>query len=103
MNTQTQSQSIVIHIMGKDYHVVCREDEQETLLDSAQKLDAQMHHIRDTGKVSGLDKIAIMAALNLTHELSTTQKKNRTPMGNIVPKLANLRHKIESVLEKYSI
>lgn len=103
MSTQNQLQSVVINIMGKDYHVACNQDEQETLLASAQKLDTQMRDISDTNKISGLDKIAILAALNLTNELSIAQNKSVTPVNNIVPKLTNLRHKIENILEKYSI
>ncbi len=97
----TKSQAVSINILGKDYRVSCAIDEQETLLRSAQELDDQMREIRDSGKVNGVDRIAVMAALNLTNELFLAQRKNDSPISNISSKLANLRHKIENVLENH--
>ena len=69
MSKNAKLQPVLIKILGKDYKIACSEDEQESLLRSAQALDDQMRTIRDSGKVSGADRIAVMAALNLTHEL----------------------------------
>jgi len=90
---------VSIKILGKDYRVACSENEQETLVRAAQELDGQMREIRDSGKVHGADRIAVMAALNLTHELRQAQSQNTSPTGYISDQLANLRHKIENVLE----
>lgn len=98
----TKSQAVSISILGKDYRVSCAIEEQETLLRSAQELDEQMREIRDSGKVNGMDRIAVMAALNLTSELHLAQRKQNSPISsNISSKLANLRHKIENVLENH--
>jgi cell division protein ZapA len=58
-----------ISIMGREFRVACPENEQAGLLEAVEYLNKKMHDIRDNGKVVGLDRIAIMAALNIAHEL----------------------------------
>ncbi len=99
MSKEVKLHPVSIKILGKDYRIACSEDEEETLLNSAQELDEQMRQIRDTGNVNGLDRIAVMAALNLTHELRQAQSPNTDTSSSLPRQLANLRHKIENVLE----
>jgi len=99
MSKKTKVQPVSINILGKDYRIACSEDEQETLIQSAQDLDEQMREIRDSGTVNGIDRIAVLAALNLTHELHQAQTKHNNPKSYISDQLSNLRHKIENVLE----
>ena len=102
MTENTKSQPVSIKILGKDYRIACSEEEQEGLLRSAQELDDQMREIRDTANINGTDRIAVMAALNLAHELHQQQSKETfLPRTNISDKLINLRHKIENVLESF--
>lgn len=58
-----------ITILDKEYRVACPEGEREALERSARFLDGKMREIRHTGKVIGNDRVAVMAALNITHEL----------------------------------
>jgi cell division protein ZapA len=58
-----------IQILGRDYKVACKEHEREELLAAVGFLDKRMREIRDAGKISGADRIAVMAALNLANEL----------------------------------
>ncbi len=102
MNKDTKLHPVSIKILGKDYRVACSEDEQDTLIRSAHELDEQMREIRDSGTVNGTDRIAVMAALNLTHELHMIQeRKPEISTDKISGQLANLRHKIENVLENF--
>jgi cell division protein ZapA len=57
-----------ITIMGRNFRVSCKEDEQASLLEAVEYLNRRMEEIRDQGKIVGLERIAIMAALNITHE-----------------------------------
>lgn len=57
-----------ISIMGRDFRVACTEQEQKGLLEAVDYLNGKMQEIRDRGKVIGLERVAIMAALNVTHE-----------------------------------
>jgi cell division protein ZapA len=63
-----------IKIMGRDYKVACKESERAELLDAVAFLDTRMHEIKDGGKITGADRIAVMAALNLANELLRERK-----------------------------
>jgi len=65
----TDSTTVSVKILDKEYQVACRQDEVDALTASARYLDQQMRQIRESGKVFGLDRIAVMTALNLAHEL----------------------------------
>lgn len=66
---------IKVQILGKEYPVSCPADEQHELLIAARYLDEKMREIRDIGRIIGTERIAVMAALNITHEL--LQEKQR--------------------------
>ena len=65
--------ALQINVMGREFRVACPEDEQKGLLEAVDYLNRKMDEIRDNGKVIGVERIAIMAALNIAHELLTTQ------------------------------
>ena len=73
------SQTVTVKILEKEYQVACPEDQQAELAVSAKYLDKQMRSIRDTGKVIGLERIAVMAALNISYEL--LQASDQTDAG----------------------
>ena len=60
---------VTVRILEKEYFVSCPQDERADLLDSAEYLNKKMREIRDSGKVVGADRIAVMAALNMANEL----------------------------------
>jgi cell division protein ZapA len=64
-----ETTTLGIRVLDKEYQVSCRQDEVDALGASARLLDQQMRQIRESGKVFGLDRIAVMAALNLCNEL----------------------------------
>lgn len=95
MNKPLQPVNLTIH--GKEYRIACADNERDSLVRAAQLIDQQMRQIHETGKVSGNDKIAVMAALNIAHELN--QNSADAPVLDFTDRLVNLRHKIESVLD----
>jgi cell division protein ZapA len=64
-----RSLTLDVSILGREYRVACKESEREELLQAVQFLDRRMREIRDAGKIVGAERIAVMAALNITHEL----------------------------------
>jgi len=64
-----QAVPVSVWILGKEYRVSCPPSEQAGLKASAEHLSERMKAIRDSGKVFGLDRIAVMAALNIAHEM----------------------------------
>jgi cell division protein ZapA len=85
--------------MGKEYKIACNPDEQNDLIQSAAHLDQQMCQMRDSGRVAGADRIAVMAALNLAHELQVMKNQNAQLNQTLSECLAKMSHKIENVLE----
>src|SRR5688500_4833511 len=68
-----EPKGLQINVMGREFRVACAENEQKGLLEAVAYLNKKMGEIRDNGKVIGLERIAIMAALNIAHELLATK------------------------------
>jgi len=62
-----------VTIMGRTYKVACSEDEREALISAVVYLDRKMTEIKSTGRVASAERIAVMAALNITHELLSSR------------------------------
>ena len=60
--------SLDVTIMGREFRVACPEGERQSLIEAAAYLDRKMREIRESGKVIGVERIAIMAALNIAHD-----------------------------------
>ena len=68
-----EPKGLQINVMGREFRVACPDNEQKGLLEAVDYLNKKMNEIRDNGKVIGLERIAIMAALNIAHELLSTK------------------------------
>ena len=64
-----ENQAVYVNILDKEYQVACPQEERNALNRAAQELDERMHTIRASGSIIGLERVAVMAALNLCHEL----------------------------------
>jgi cell division protein ZapA len=64
-----QATTLDVSILGREYRVGCKQSERDELLLAVQLLDRRMREIRDSGKIAGTERIAVMAALNIAHEL----------------------------------
>ena len=70
------SKGMQVSIMGREFRVACEPDEQKGLLQAVDYLNRKMQEIKDQGKVTGMDRLAIMAALNISHEFLTIRFGN---------------------------
>lgn len=73
---KTSQNTVSVNILDKEYKVACPPESRDGLLTAARALDDKMKEIRLTGKVYGTERIAVMAALNLTHDLLQQGKKS---------------------------
>ena len=87
-----------VTIMDKEYRVSCGADEKEDLLASAQYLDSKMKALKDTIGIVGTDRLAVIAALNITHEMLQSQGAANHLNSDIKSRLAALGKKIEDSL-----
>jgi len=88
-----------VKILDKEYQVACKASERADLLDSAELLNSKMLEIRDSGKVSGLDRIAIMAALNLANELIHLRGHGQHLEDDAAVRIQAMRERVESALQ----
>lgn len=87
-----------VTILGREYRVACPENERPQLLDAVAYLDRKMREIKDSGKVVGADRIAVMAALNIAHELLTTRIGGGFDMGDLKRRIADMQAVIDEAL-----
>jgi cell division protein ZapA len=91
---------VSVRLLDREYQVACPAEERSDLLDSAEYLDGKMREIRDSGKVVGLDRIAVIAALNIANELIKQRKQGTVVEGDLGARLRSLRERVEVALEK---
>lgn len=96
MNESTAQVSV--RILDKEYQVACPANERTDLLDSAEVLNAKMLEIRDSGRIVGIDRIAVIAALNMANDLLHAQARDRTLDGDVSSRLKLISDRVESVL-----
>ena len=87
---------ISVNILDKDYEFACAPDEVDALKASAQHVDQQMQAIRSSGKVIGLDRVAVMAALNIANDYLDTESRRKQTEERI----EMLADKLQKVLEE---
>jgi len=91
---------VSVRLLDREYQVACPPEERSDLLDSAEYLDGKLREIRDSGKVVGLDRIAVIAALNLANELLKLRRNGTTAEADLGARLRALRDRVESALSQ---
>jgi cell division protein ZapA len=89
---------VSVRILDKEYQVACPASERTELLDSAEVLDAKMREIQNTGRIVGLDRIAVMAALNMANDLLRAQARDRELDGDVSSRLKDISDRVDSAL-----
>lgn len=99
MSGRNDLEPISIRILDKEFRIACPPEERESLLSAARYLNERMREMRDTGKVIGLDRIAIMAGLNIANEL-LAQRDRETRVGTtVLPRLGALQSRMQSLID----
>jgi cell division protein ZapA len=89
---------VTVRILEKEYHVACPAEEKPALMAAAEFLNKKMREIRDAGKVVGLDRVAVMAALNLANELLQTQGKDEELKNIVGLRIRSMRDRLDDAL-----
>lgn len=92
--------TVAVQILGKEYRVACEAHECDALLASAHYLNDKLREIRDSGKVIGSERTAVMAALNMANELLQQRARKEDYMLTMGTKVRALQDKIEAALTK---
>ena len=98
--SEKEPTAVSVRILDKEYFVGCPPDERPALLESAEYLNKKMREIRDTGKVVGADRIAVMAALNMANELLRLRKQDSDLQGAVTGRVKQMRERVEGALQR---
>lgn len=90
----SEIKGVDVNIMGRDFTVSCTDEERPGLINAVNYLDKKMRDIRDSGKVIGVERIAIMTALNLSHELLNSKSGN-VDIGDIKRRVTIMQDQID--------
>ncbi|WP_417660995.1 cell division protein ZapA [Pseudomonas sp.] len=94
----TQSNTVNVQILDKEYCINCPQNERANLEGAARYLDAKMREIRSSGKVIGADRVAVMAALNITHELLHKQSDLDQQTSSTREQVRDLLQRVDNAL-----
>lgn len=92
------SEPITVRILEREYRVMCTPEQRRDLMESALFLDQQMRQIRDSGRISSIDKIAVMAALNLAEEVLKLRQLAVDRRENIDQRIRQIADQLDRAL-----
>jgi cell division protein ZapA len=96
-----RSSTVTVSILDKEYQVACPPEEKHALIEAAQDLDRRMRVIRKSGKIVGLERIAVMAALNCSYELLQSPGASAPKNVELENDVKRIDAKIEGALQKF--
>lgn len=90
--------SVTITLLGREYQIACPPEEEEALRKSARYLDKQMEQVKGRGSSLGYEKIAVLAALNITHDLLKKSHQANTSETDSLREIRQIEQKIDAIL-----
>lgn len=94
--------TVTVNILDKEYRIACQPGEEEAVLASALHLDQRMREIRQTGKIIGTERIAVMVALNMAHELLTLKEQGSQSDAELAQRVRQLQEQVEVALNQFN-
>ena len=98
--TRDKGGAVTIQLLGREFRVSCPEGEERSLLASVEYVNRKMKEVRDTGKVVGNERVALLAALNIAHEFLSNPGKPNADTGSIRRRIVAMQETLESALEE---
>ena len=89
-----------VNILGRSYKVSCEDGEREALLQAVAYVDGKMGEIKNSGKIAGTERIAVMTALNIAHELLSTKIGGGFDLGQAKRRIALIEAKLDEALAR---
>ena len=98
MATAKPAKHLDVTILDRQYRVACPDEEREELMASVAYLDRKMREIKETGKIAGADRVAVMAALNITHELLSAKTGAGFDLGEYKRRMQSMNSLVDDAL-----
>jgi cell division protein ZapA len=96
--TQNQQNTITVTLLDRRFDIVCPPNEVNDLHESARYLDEIMRRTRDNSNIVGIDRIAIISALNIAHEVLALKRANEKTVQQMTQRINDLQKRIEQTL-----
>lgn len=96
--SNNKTKTLDVNILDREFRVACPEDERAELLEAVSYLDKKMREVRDIGKITSVERIAIMAALNIAHELLTVRLGVGFDLGEFKRRMGSMHAAIDTAL-----
>ena len=93
-----ENNTLTVSIVGKDYQVACPAGEEESLREAAHYLHKLMESIRASGRVVGLDRVAVMAALNVSNELLQSKNSQVDSQAKVAAQVQKLSDRVADAI-----
>ena len=94
------AKTIEVTLLGRTYRVACGDGEREALMQAVAYLDGKMNEIRKSGKVMGAERIAVMAALNVAHELLSVKLGAGFDVGQAKRRISAIESQLDAAIAK---
>ena len=95
------NQPVALRLVDREFLIACAPEEREGLLESAAFLDRKMRELRANAKAPGFDRLAVLAAISVTHEFLALRKQHTGTDQGVTDDIARLRHKLEAALDAH--
>ena len=99
--SNTASEPVALRLVDREFLIACAPEEREGLLESAAYLDRKMRELRANAKAPGFDRLAVLAAISVTHEFLALRKQHGGSDQGVADGLAALRNKLEAALDAH--
>lgn len=93
------TEPVSVHILEREYTVGVEAGERSSLMAAAKLLDSKMREVRGSNKMAAVDRVAVLAALNLAHELQQLRDERSAKDSELVRTLSNLHEKLDAALD----
>ena len=94
------AKTVEVSLLGRTYRVACEDGEREALMQAVAYLDGKMNEIRKSGKVMCAERIAVMAALNVAHELLSVKLGSGFDLGQAKRRISAIESQLDSAIAK---
>jgi cell division protein ZapA len=94
----SEATPVAVNILDREFLIGCTAEERAGLIAAAGYLDGKMREVRGSSRTQGLDRVAVMAALNIAHELLQARQSNESVSGSLAQHLQAMRTKLDAAL-----
>ncbi len=94
------AQPVTIRLLDREYTVGCVEEERDSLLAAAKLLDAKMREVRGGNRMAALDRVAVLAALNLAHDLEQLRETTSRSERELARGLGDLNRRLDGLFDE---